>query len=345
MKDYPVKNYKLIVGFITYSDLTAKYLPDFLGSLKKQDYPDFKIIAIDNSETEDNDNARLLKNNHPEIDFVWAGTNIGFARAYNKLIESAIGAGAEYFLALNPDTALTENFLSETLKAIEGDKTIGAVAPKILKWDFANNKKTAVIDSCGLSINREHRFSDIGQGERDGGSADPREVFGFTGAAAIFRIAALEDIAFKKAGDREFFDELMFMYKEDCDLSYRLRLAGWKIIFCPKAVIYHDRTASPQGESNLKIALNRRNKSQLVKKWSFLNHSILLLKYKNLPFSFAVRWRTAWYQLKSLVFILLFEQFLLTELMKLWKMRTEIGNKRGQLKIRADIAEIERFMT
>src|SRR3989339_1202950 len=143
---------KVLVGFISYGDLTAKYLPYFLDSLKKQDYPYFKIIAIDNSETEDNDNARLFKNNYPEVEFVWAGGNIGFARAYNRLIEKAIDLKAEYFLALNPDTVLKEDFLAEMVRAMETDEKIGALAPKILKWDFANNKKTAVIDSCGLSV-------------------------------------------------------------------------------------------------------------------------------------------------------------------------------------------------
>ncbi|MFH0891927.1 MAG: glycosyltransferase family 2 protein [Candidatus Falkowbacteria bacterium] len=335
---------KLVVGFITYNDLTAKYLPDFSDSLKKQSRPDFRLIAVDHSDQAENDNVLFLRKNCPEIEIDRPGKNLGFAAGFNRMIRRAIDSGAEYFLALNPDMILDKDFVAAMVKAAEADKTIGAVAPKILKWDFANNKKTDIIDSRGLSITREHRFSDTGQAEKDNGGQEAREVFGFTGAAVIFRIEALKDIAYDKIGEREFFDELMFMYKEDCDLSYRLRLAGWRIVFEPKAVIYHDRTASPQGESNLKIAFNRRNKSRQVKRWSFLNQWILILKYRRMPFSFRVKLATVWYQLKSLVFALIFETYLLKELYELWKMRAEIRNKREQLKIRVDIAEIERFM-
>ncbi|OGF27075.1 hypothetical protein A2303_04355 [Candidatus Falkowbacteria bacterium RIFOXYB2_FULL_47_14] len=336
---------KLVVGFITYNDLTAKYLPDFCDSLKKQSRSDFKVIAVDHSDQAENDNILFLRKNYPEIEIDRPGKNLGFAAGFNRMIRRAIDSGAEYFLALNPDMILDKDFTAAMVKAAEADKKIGAVAPKILKWDFANYIRTDIIDSCGLSITREHRFSDIKQGEKDNGGQKGREVFGFTGAAVIFRIEALKDIAYDKAGGREFFDESMFMYKEDCDLSYRLRLAGWKIVFEPKAVIYHDRTASPKGESNLKIAFNRRNKSRPVKSWSFLNQWILILKYRQLPFSFRVKLATAWYQLKSVVFASIFETYLLKEFRELWKIRTKIAHKREQLKIRVGMEEIERFMT
>jgi len=71
------------------------------------------------------------------------------------------------------------------------------------------------------------------------------------------------------------------------------QLAGWKIILAPKTVAYHNRTVASKGETNYKIALNRRTKSRLLKQWSFLNQWILLLKLKNLPFSWRVKSATA----------------------------------------------------
>ncbi len=336
---------KIYLGFIAYGKSTAKYLPYFLPTLKRQNFKDYKILAIDNTEAEVNENSIFIKNNFPEIDLKWAGENLGFAKAFNLMIRQAVTDGAEYFLALNPDIILENNFIENTVNAIESDSRIGAVAPKILKWDFENNKKTDQIDSLGLRVSKEHRFYDAHQGEKDNSLLrSTSEVFGFTGAAVLLNLEILQDIAFENGINKEYFDELMFMYKEDCDLSYRLRLAGWKIILAPKAVAYHDRSVASVGETNLKIALNRRSKSRMVKKWSFLNQWILLLKLRDLPFSWKVKLATSWYQIKSLIFVVLFEQFLLKEVAKLWRLKPVIKKRRDQLKLQSNIIEIEKFM-
>ena len=337
---------KIYIGFITYGKLTAKYLPYFLPSLKRQTYKDCKILAIDNSESEDNENAAYIKNNFPKIELIWAGKNLGFAKAYNIMIRQAVKDGAEYFLALNPDMVLEFDMIEKIMKVVVSEEKIGAVAPKILRWDFENNLKTNQLDSFGLAVNQEHRFYDKKQGEVDDKSKqDAKEIFGFTGAATLLNLQALEDVAYANdQGKKEYFDELMFMYKEDGDLSYRLRLADWKIVLAPEAVAYHNRKAASIGETDIKIALNRRNKNRQVKKWSFLNQWILLLKLKNLPFPRGVRLATFWYQFKCLLFIIFFEPYLLKELIKVWQLRPEIKKRRQQLKVRVGIKEIEKFM-
>ena len=355
---------KIYIGFITYGELTAKYLPYFLHSLKEQDFKDFKILAIDNSETQENENAKYIRGNLPEVDLKWTGKNLGFAKAFNLMINQAIEAGAEYFLSLNVDMIFEANMVEQLIRAMESTENCAAAQAKILKWDFYpiksqdsslgaqsafngvnNHKKTNQIDSLGLALNKEHRFYDLGQGEIDQLSlAEKKEVFGFTAAAVLLNLKALRDIAFDNGKYKEYFEELKFMYKEDCDLSYRLRLAGWKIILAFNAVAYHNRTVAAKGKSNLAIALNRKNKNKAIKQWSFLNQCILLLKLKNLPFSFSVKLATAWYQFKSLIFALLFEQFLFKELIKLWQIRSEIKKRRECLKISVGIREIEKFM-
>ncbi|OGF32080.1 hypothetical protein A3H09_03105 [Candidatus Falkowbacteria bacterium RIFCSPLOWO2_12_FULL_45_13] len=346
---------RLYVGFITYGKSTSKYLSYFLPSLKASISQEVKIVVVDNSDEEVNENSIYIKNNFPEIDLSWAGKNLGFAKAFNKMIRRSINDGARYFLALNPDMIFEPNFIEAMVRVMESDKKIGAVAPKILKWDFTNNRKTDQIDSLGLSLTREHRFFDEHQGEPDNpGLNTVHEVFGFTGAAALLNLAALEDVAYQEKSplappcrggeSTEYFDELMFMYKEDCDLSYRLRLAGWKIVLAPQALAYHNRAVAAKGKTNLQIALNRRHKSRLVKKWSFLNQWILLLKLKNFPFSFGVKLATGWYQIKSLLFVSLFEPFLLKELVKLWRLRPEIKKRRERLRLDIEIKELEKFM-
>jgi len=69
------------------------------------------------------------------------------------------------------------------------------------------------------------------------------------------------------------------MYKEDCDLAYRLFLAGFSSELVPEAIIYHDRTVSAVGEGFRASLNNRLNKSKQVRSWSFLNQHLLAIKF------------------------------------------------------------------
>lgn len=310
---------RVYVGFITYGESTAKYLPYFLPSLKAQTFRDLKILVIDNTEEEDNENSRYLKN-YPEIDFKWAGGNLGFARAYNKMINEALAGGAKYFLALNPDMLVEAEAIEKMIKAIENDATLGSISPRVLKWDFSGKKKTNIIDTCGIKILAGLRFVDAGQGKVDDGSFNNIQILGPSGAAALYRMSALEKV---KMGEKEYFDDLMFMYKEDCDLAYRLHLADYKSKCAYEAIIYHDRTTSADGEGNLKTILSRKNKSRQVKKWSFLNQQIIFIKYWRRQ-NFWNKLAIIWWEVKIIAFAFLFEPYLLGELFKLRNFKRRI---------------------
>jgi len=314
-----LNQFKLIIGFITYGKSTAKYLPYFLSSLEKQTRQDFKILAIDNSEERGNENIEYIKKNYPAVDIEWAGENIGFAKAYNKMIKKAAGQGAQYFFVINPDIILEPNAIDSLIKTMDSDGKLGSVCPKIWQWDFTRNKKTNIIDSCGIVLKPGLRFIDIGQGRIDKGQFDEVEIMGPTGAAAMYRLSAIE----KVRQNSQYFDELMFMYKEDCDLTYRLFLANFKSKCVPEAVVYHDRTIEAKGESNWQVALNRRKKSKQVKKWSFLNQQIIFIKYWHLQ-NWLNKLAIIWYQLKMIIFILLFEQYLLLQTKDLFTLKKKI---------------------
>ncbi|MBU4257380.1 glycosyltransferase family 2 protein [Patescibacteria group bacterium] len=312
-------SYALTIGFITYGKSTAKYLPYFLSSLKGQTFKDFNILVFDNTEEAENENALYIRNNYPEIEIARGNGNLGFAAAFNRLINKAKGGGAEYFLALNPDMVLEPDAVEKMVKVLEGDSGLGSVCPKILKWNFENNKKTSIIDSCGIKVKSGLRFFDLGQNKFDKGQFNNAEILGPSGAAAMYRISALENIK----ENSQYFDELMFMYKEDCDLAYRLFLAGYRSKCVADAVIYHDRTTYGKGEGDLQVAFNRKGKSRQVKKWAFLHQQIIFIKYWKLQ-SFWNKLAIIWYEIKMIIFILLFEQYLLGELLNLWKIKKEI---------------------
>ena len=318
-------SHKLTIGFITYQNLTAKYLPFFLLSFKKQEFKDFQIIVFDNSGSGDNENVKYLQNNYPEIEIISQNKNLGFAGAYNLMIKKALELDSEYFLALNPDMILEPDAILKMINFMDEDVALGSMAPKILKWNFENQtrysegKKTDIIDSCGIKEISAIRFKDLGQGEKDKSQYINSEILGPSGAAAMYRISALEKV---KEG-QNYFDELMFMYEEDCDLVYRLKLAGFKSEFINDAIIYHDRTASSQGQGNMEVVRNRKNKNKNIRKWAFLNKHIMFVKYWK-TLNLKGKLEVFWFAFRMFVFVCLFEQFLIKQYFVLFKMRLKI---------------------
>ncbi|RLC39155.1 hypothetical protein DRH27_00445 [Candidatus Falkowbacteria bacterium] len=321
---------KLVIGFITYGDLTAKYLPYFLESLKKQSFKDFKIIAVDNTESAENPNKKYITGKYPEFSLKWMGGNLGFAKANNIIINLGRKHNPEYILLLNPDMILQTDAAEKLVRILDNNRELGSVCPKILQWDFTGNKKTKIIDSCGIKETGALRFVDIGQGEEDLGQYDKAKILGPSGAAAMYRVSAIKKASFipspcqgEGQGEVQYFDELMFMYKEDCDLAYRLKLAGYKSKLVSDAIVYHDRTAGGKGKGDMAVAVNRRRKSQQIKKWSFLNQQIIFSKYWSLQ-SLIGKLSIIVYQKKMILFILFFEQYLLRQFVQLFKIRKSI---------------------
>jgi GT2 family glycosyltransferase len=135
---------KLVVGFITYNESSAKYLGDFLPSLKAAlaflPAEERLIFAFDNSSPDNNINRLSLeyfiKDNPEELIRLTRNKNLGFSRAYNFLIRQAKKLHADYFLALNPDTIMEPDTIEKLLEKISSDPKIASVSPKILRWDL-----------------------------------------------------------------------------------------------------------------------------------------------------------------------------------------------------------------
>ncbi|MFA6513963.1 MAG: glycosyltransferase family 2 protein [Patescibacteria group bacterium] len=303
---------KLAVGFVTYNDSSAKYLGDFLPSLRHSlnflPVVDKRILTFDNSSQDNNINRLALEyfvREHPDEMISFSSKeNIGFGSAYNVLITQAKKLKAEYFLMINPDVLLEPDAIEKLLSKMETNKDLASVSPKILRWDFNNHKQTKQLDSCGLSLKSGLRFNDLGQGEIDNDQYNETEIIGPSGAIGLFRLSALESIKDKYG----YFDSRFFMYKEDCDLAYRLHLAGFKSALVPEALAYHDRTAAFYGKGISQSLLNRRQTSKQVRAWSFKNQHLLFVKHfknENFKSKFVVIARVV----VMFVFSLILEQF------------------------------------
>lgn len=259
-----------------------KYLEPFLESLSGQTYPSLEILLLDNGSSEKSflkTVQQFQQRAQPfPVRILTSDTNLGFGGGHNLLIRQSQDT---HYLVLNPDMVLGPDFITELVRTMENHADAGIVTGKIYRWKSApvspliKKEGKEVIDTVGLGYDWLHGFVNLGERQEDQGQYDrEQEVFGASGVAMLLRRDALEKVRYGE----EYFDELMFMYKEDIDLSFRLRWAGYKAYVNPQAVAYHDRSVSTVTK-----------KSTQVEQWSYLNEKILLLK--NIPPDFPGRIR------------------------------------------------------
>lgn len=269
------------VHIVTYN--SAAYIESCLEAVLTQSHPVDKIIVVDNDSHDDTRGRLAPYSSLAEI--VWNTENRGFAGAHNQAIRLS---GSDYCLILNPDVVLHKDYIRELLNFVEccDNGEIGALTGKLVL-----QSDPSLVDSCGLTINKARRAFDLGNGQQASQWTEKQEVFGVSGAAALYKRSMIEDISV----DGEFFDELFFAYKEDVDVAWRAGLMGWRSWFIPDALAYHERgwkTGGRKSQSLFVRKLSYINRYRMIYKndsiGSMLPHLIHLLFYELAAFGYAV---------------------------------------------------------
>ncbi len=163
-------------------------------------------------------------------------SNIGFASANNLGFASLTTDRSDLIVFLNPDAFLQPGVISCFQDKFSRDPILGCATGKLLGYDLVTKKGSGRLDSSGIFRKWYGRWYDRGQGEVDNGSYDTEEyVPAICGALMCCSMMALSSF-----GD-DIFDTSFFMYKEDIELSLRLRSSGWKLLYCPEVLTYHCR--------------------------------------------------------------------------------------------------------
>ncbi len=200
-----------------------RYLEACFTALAAQEAPGGRdLVLVDNGSTDTS--SERVGAAFPEVRIIRHGRNLGYAAGYNRALEMLDN---KYVVLLNNDTRVRPGWLAALVGAAEADPDVAAVTAKLV---FADRPR--VIQSTGTLLLSDGGGGDRGFGEEDRGQYDVREeVFAFNGASALLRRAALDDVGG--------FDDHFFAYYEDTDLSWRMRLHGWRIIYEPAAVVEH----------------------------------------------------------------------------------------------------------
>jgi GT2 family glycosyltransferase len=239
-----------------------------LESLNLINYKNYEVLVVDNGSTDRS--SEVIKTKFPNVKLIENEKNRGFTGGNNQGIVYAIKNNSDYVLSLNNDTVVDHEFLTELVKVAEKHPMAGIIGPKIIDY------KTGRIEFVGGKIrpfNLKGPFIAIGWGEKDSGQYSQVEEYEwFTGCCWLIPVEV-----FNKVG---LLDENYFAYIEDKDFSIRVRKRGYKVLFCPKAKIWHKGTASSGGYmSPLAFYLCTRNKITFVLKHGNFTQKFFFIFY------------------------------------------------------------------
>ncbi len=236
--------------------LLEQFLP-LVEKYSKNDYTD--IYVADNASTDDS--VEYLKKQHPKVKLVINDKNYGFAEGYNVALKQI---SADYYVILNSDVEVTEDWLDGMIDAVKDDDKIVAVQPKIKAFRNKEYFEYAgaaggMIDRFGYTFCRGRIFNVF---EKDLNQYEQKTDIFWASGACLFINAKL----FHEVGG---FDADFFAHMEEIDLCWRLKNRGYRIVYTPKSTVYHVGGATLKETNPFKTYLNFRNN--------------LFLLYKNLP--------------------------------------------------------------
>jgi GT2 family glycosyltransferase len=223
----------------------ADLLAECLESLARQTVA-HEVIVVDNAST---DATPEVLGRYPAIRVLRTDRNLGFAGGAELGLRAA---RSEFVAFLNNDAVAEPDWLAALLAGITAGPRVAAVTSLML----LAGSDPPVVNNAGVILLPTLYGADRAAGADPSSVDRPSEVFGFSGGAALLRRSA----AVAVGG----FPTRFFLYYEDTDLSWRLRLAGWSIRYEPTAVVRHRHAATSDRRSALFAFHNERNRLLLV---------------------------------------------------------------------------------
>ncbi len=207
-----------------------RFLATCLESLRQQSFDATEIILVDNASTDGSQS--LIKAEYPEVRLIELDENRGFTGACNIGMAAATG---EFVALLNNDTEVDREWAEQVVQAFGRQPDAGIIASKMLLFDRRDHFHTA-----GDFFTTDGRAGNRGAWELDQGQYDSGEfVFSACGGSAVYRRSMLDAVGL--------LDDDFFFLLEDIDLAWRAQLAGYKVWYEPRAIVYHHLSATGGG--------------------------------------------------------------------------------------------------
>lgn len=217
-----VKTKKDLVSVVIVTRNRNEDLRVCLDSIFKQTYRPLEVVVVDNGS--EKHVKKVFQRRYSKVKFVRSEVNLGGAGGRNL---GLLNAKASMILFLDDDTQADKNMISELVRVMKKGKNVGIVQPKIYEMERKN-----VIQGVGHGINLSNgRVYGIGVHVEDNGQFEDVMEIPMAGCTWMVRREV-----FEKIGD---YDEEIFIPYEDSDFSYRTGKSGYKVLYVPKAKIWH----------------------------------------------------------------------------------------------------------
>ena len=364
--------YPLIsVNLVVYNG--GKYIRQCLDSVKKQTYGNLEVNILNNNSSDST--KEIIKKEFPEFNLVEGKENLGTWPGQEELLKYSHG---KCVVALSVDVVLDPHFVEEAVKIFEKDPKIGAVQGKIYKFELPQLEtgnwklETKTIDTCGFEAFKSRKIINIGHGEKDKGQFDQeKEIFAVEGAVPVLRRQALEDcrleshvpvpklnraLSTKGQSSQEdkrdllpedkatsvagrIIDPDFFWYGDDLDLAWRMRLFGWKQVFAPAAIAYHDRqtTKALAGGGWREFIKIRKTVPMFKRRLDWRNMTLAIIKNDFASNLLRDSYYILWRQLRLWGYFLLFETSMILEIFRVAKMLPKMLKRRSEIMRRARV--------
>ena len=200
---------------------SARFLPRLCAAVAAQRETRWRLVVIDNGSRADE--RPRQSDLPPSASLIQSEINLGFAEANNL---AARDVDTPFLAFLNPDAFPNQDWLAALVATAERFPRAGAVGSTQLRADTPG-----VYDGVGDVLHASGMAYRAGYGRRLARTPSLGEPFSACAAAMLVRRAAFEEVGG--------FDARYFCYFEDVDLCFRLRLAGWRILQTPDAIVAH----------------------------------------------------------------------------------------------------------
>lgn|SRR5574341_279874 len=200
---------------------------------RQVDAPSVEVIVIDSASTDET--PKSIRGKYKWVTLIEPGENVGFPRGNNLGIEASTG---RYVFVLNPDTRIIGDALAQVLAFMDAHPDVGVLGPQLLNEDNTVQSSrrrfptllTAFLESTWLEPIAPRAVLDHYYA-RDIPDTLTADVDWVTGAALVVRRDVIEQVGGM--------DEGFFMYSEELDWQYRIKQAGWRIVYFPDAQVVH----------------------------------------------------------------------------------------------------------
>ncbi len=294
-----------LVSILIVTHNSEEYIEQCLNSLTKITYRAIELIVVDNASTDDT--ISLIKNTLKKVTFetklIRQKYNSGYAVGNNVAAKQANGT---YLFILNPDSLVTPGFLQPLVVKVETDTQVSAVQPAVYLSETPQLLNLTGKTTHFLGFDWIRDFEQ--KKSRKSGYIDS-----WSGSGILLRRSIFNELSG--------FDDAYFMYYEDSDLSWRMRLMGYKLWFEPTAVLYHDYKYTP-----------RESYQPLKRKYFYIERNRLQTIFKNYSLKTLLLIAPMLFLIEiSLVIFAAMQGWGLVKInsyVSLWKLRQHLGKQR-----------------